>query len=217
MLRRLIRWGMAVGLVGGVLLVTSGRWNDPWLWAYIAVFASVFLYALLSIDEDLARERFRPPNQGADRLSLGVVRLFGAAHLVVGALDTGRFHLTSVPTPLRVLGLVGLTLSCVIFFYAMLSNHFFSSVVRIQEERGHRVVDTGPYAIIRHPGYAGLIPLAPFSGLALGSWLSVAVALVFSALVLRRVLFEDAFLRRNLDGYNAYVQRVRYRLVPGVF
>jgi protein-S-isoprenylcysteine O-methyltransferase Ste14 len=110
-----------------------------------------------------------------------------------------------------------MTLSALLVFHAMFSNRFFSPVVRIQAERGHRLVDTGPYSIVRHPGYAGMILLAPFSGLALGSWLSVAVALMYSGMVLRRVFFEDAFLRQHLQGYDGYVKRVRYRLVPGIF
>jgi protein-S-isoprenylcysteine O-methyltransferase Ste14 len=102
-------------------------------------------------------------------------------------------------------------------FHAMLSNRFFSAVVRIQRDRGHRVVDRGPYAHVRHPGYAGMMAVAPLSGLALGSWVSVGLALLYSALILRRVFFEDSFLRRNLEGYEAYTERVRYRLVPGIF
>ncbi|HXG56734.1 MAG TPA: isoprenylcysteine carboxylmethyltransferase family protein, partial [Vicinamibacterales bacterium] len=93
----------------------------------------------------------------------------------------------------------------------------FSSVVRIQEDRGHRLVDTGPYALIRHPGYAGMIPSIPLGALALGSWLAFVVALAYSLLILRRVRFEDGFLQRNLAGYEAYTHRVRYRLVPGVW
>ena len=103
------------------------------------------------------------------------------------------------------------------FYRAMHENRFFSAVVRVQEERGHRVIDSGPYSIVRHPGYAGLILVPPFSGLALGSWLAVGLGLVMSALVLRRVLFEDSFLRKNLDGYAAYTLRVPHRLVPRVW
>jgi protein-S-isoprenylcysteine O-methyltransferase Ste14 len=99
----------------------------------------------------------------------------------------------------------------------MMANRFFSAVVRIQHDRGHRVVDSGPYAHARHPGYAGMIVAVPASALVLGSWAGVAVALVYSAMIVRRVLFEDAFLRKHLDGYQAYTERVRYRLVPGVF
>jgi protein-S-isoprenylcysteine O-methyltransferase Ste14 len=110
-----------------------------------------------------------------------------------------------------------MALSCLLVFHAMLTNRFFSPVVRIQKERGHHLVDSGPYGIVRHPGYAGMILMAPFSGLALGSWVSVGFALVYSGLILRRVVFEDTFLRGNLEGYDAYASRVRYRLIPGVF
>jgi protein-S-isoprenylcysteine O-methyltransferase Ste14 len=89
--------------------------------------------------------------------------------------------------------------------------------VRLQEDRGHRVIDTGPYSIVRHPGYAGLVLVPLFSGLALGSWAAVALGLIMSALVVRRVLFEDAFLRQHLEGYVAYTQRVPNRLIPGVW
>jgi protein-S-isoprenylcysteine O-methyltransferase Ste14 len=217
MARRFARWGMAVTLVGGIVLLVSGQWADPWLWAYIACWAGVSMYALLSIDDDLARERFSPPEAGADRLSLRAVRLIALAHLVVGALDAGRLHWSSVAAPIRIVGFAGMAGACLVVFHAMLTNRFFSAVVRIQKDRGHHVIDTGPYGVIRHPGYAGMILMAPFSGLALGSWISVAIALVYSGLILRRVMFEDAFLRGNLDGCDAYASRVRYRLIPGVF
>jgi protein-S-isoprenylcysteine O-methyltransferase Ste14 len=217
MARRLGRWSIGVVLVGGIVLVTGNGWTDPWLWAYVLTWALVSLYALGSMDDDLAKERFSPPEPSADRLPLRLVRLIALGHLIVGALDSGRLHLTTVPSGLRVVGFIGMAASCFVVFHAMLSNRFFSAVVRIQRDRGHRVIDGGPYRLVRHPGYAGMILAAPFSGLALGSWISVALALIYSGLILRRVFFEDAFLRKNLEGYSAYADRVRYRLVPGVF
>jgi protein-S-isoprenylcysteine O-methyltransferase Ste14 len=201
--------------VAGALFLLSGRWTDPWLWAYVAVVAAITLYALVSISHDLARERFTPPEPGADKLSLRAIRLTGAAHLVAGALDSGRFHWTAVPDALRIAGLVGLALSFLLVVRAMRANRFFSAVVRVQEDRGHHVVDHGPYALVRHPGYAGMIPAIPFSALALGSWVSFAIALVYSLLIVKRVQFEDRFLQQNLAGYAAYAQRVRYKLLPG--
>jgi protein-S-isoprenylcysteine O-methyltransferase Ste14 len=174
-------------------------------------------YALMSIDDDLARERFTPPAPGADRLSLRAIRLIALAHLVVGALDGGRWQVAPVPDWLRASALVVMSASAVLVFRSMLTNRFFSAVVRIQSDRGHHVVDVGPYAIVRHPGYAGMIPVMPASALALGSWLSFAIALVYSALIFRRVLFEDAFLQKNLTGYADYARRVPYRLIPGTF
>lgn len=217
MKRRLARWATGLLVVGAGVLLVSGQWTDPWLWAYVILWALVSLFALTSLDDDLARERFHPPESGADHAALRVIRAVALAHLLVGALDTGRLHWTSVPSGLRPAGLIGMGASGVLVFRAMLSNRFFSAVVRIQEDRGHHVIDAGPYAMVRHPGYAGMIVVAPMSGLALGSWISVGLALIYSALILRRVFFEDAFLRRNLEGYEAYARRVRYRLVPGVF
>lgn len=203
--------------MGAFVFAVAGTWRDPWLWAYLAVASGITLYALTTISADLARERFTPPTPGADRLSLRMIRVIALAHVVVGALDSGRFHWSTVPGWLRAVGLAGFALAYVLFVRAMAENRFFSAVVRVQSDRGHRVVDTGPYAIVRHPGYAGLIPAVPFSALALGSWFSFAIALVFSLLILRRVRFEDRFLHENLEGYDAYARRVPYRLVPGAW
>jgi protein-S-isoprenylcysteine O-methyltransferase Ste14 len=170
------------------------------------------------LDDDLARERFHPPEPGADAVPLRVIRLAALAHLFAGALDIGRLHLSdTVPPFLRVAGLVGMAAGAALIFRAMLENHYFSAVVRIQTDRGHRLVDTGPYAVVRHPGYLGMILAMPFSGLALGSWLAVGLALVYSALILRRVAFEDAFLRDRLEGYAEYCRRVPARLVPALW
>jgi protein-S-isoprenylcysteine O-methyltransferase Ste14 len=216
-LRRIRRWLVGIVAIGSTVFLLAGRWMDPWLWAYVTVWAGLVLYPALRMDDDLARERFTPPEAGADRLSLRAIRLIALAHVVVGALDVGRLHLTTVAPALRVIGLIGMAASTLVVFHAMLSNRFFSPVVRIQRERGHRLIDTGPYSIVRHPGYAGMILMAPFSGLALGSWMSVLVALAYSGLVVRRVFFEDAYLRDHLEGYGDYSERVRYRLVPRLF
>jgi hypothetical protein len=144
MQKRLIRWFIAISLIGLSLLALSGRWTDPWLWAYIALWAALGGYAMHSMDDDLARERFNPPSPGADRLSLRAIRLIALAHLIVGALDLGRWHLAPVPTWLRVLALPAMAWSAWLVFRAMRVNRFFSAVVRVQTDRGHRVVDSVP-------------------------------------------------------------------------
>lgn len=214
-MKRLVKWGVATAIFATVILVV-GNGRDPWLWAYVAAFSIIGAYAISSMDDDLAKERFHPPSKGADRLALRWVRLIAAAHIVVAIADS-RFGWTSVPDVLRGIGLAGFAMSFLLVVLSMRANRFFSAVVRIQNDRGHRVVDTGPYRTVRHPGYAGMIVFAPLSGLALGSWISVGVAMVYSALVARRVLFEDRFLRENLAGYLEYTERVRYKLVPGVW
>jgi len=217
MVKRLKRWVLSSGIVTVGLFALAGTWRDPWLWAYALVWSSATVYAMFAMDEDLLQERFHPPTAGADGVALHFVRAAALSHFVVGALDSGRWHVTSVPPGLRAIGLAVMAATLAMFFRAMRENRFFSSVVRVQNERGHRVVDTGPYGIVRHPGYAGLIWAMPFSGLALGSWIAAAIGLVMTGLILRRVMFEDAFLKTNLEGYAAYTDRVRHRLIPGVW
>ena len=201
----------------GIVFALAGTWRDPWLWTYGIVWAATTLYGIVPVDDDLLRERFRPPNQGADRIALGFIRVFALAHIVVGALDSGRWHLTPVPAGVRAAALVAMAATFGIFYRAMHENRFFSAVVRIQRERAHRVVDSGPYSVVRHPGYAGLMLGVPCNGLALGSFLAGGIGLGLSLMVVRRVMFEDGFLQRNLEGYAEYASRVRHRLIPGVW
>jgi protein-S-isoprenylcysteine O-methyltransferase Ste14 len=217
MTKRLIIWSSGVSVITLLLFALSGRWTDPWLWSFVGLWAATTFYGLAGIDDELARERFRPPTKGADPVALRFVRVFALAHLVLGALDTGRWHLAPVDPALRAFSLVAMVLTFGAFFRAMHENRFFSAVVRVQSNRAHRVVDTGPYSVIRHPGYAGLLLAMPFSGLALGSFISAGIGVVLSALIVRRVMVEDAFLRQNLEGYTDYAARVPHRLVPGLW
>ena len=104
-----------------------------------------------------------------------------------------------------------------LFVWAMHVNRFFSSVVRIQRERGHHLVSSGPYRWVRHPGYAGAIPAIVASGIVLCSWLATAVGALGVPLVLWRVIVEDRTLQAELPGYPEYAQRVRWLLLPGVW
>ena len=197
-----------------ILILLEGRF-DMWLALYLGGWATFALYAFASIDDDLAKERFHPPEPGADRLPLRAIRLIAMAHIVVGALDAGRWHLAPVLDLVRAIALPVMVVSALLVVQSMRANRFFSPVVRVQTERGHRVIDRGPYGTIRHPGYLGMIISVMSSGLVLGSWLGFAVAAVYAALILRRVFFEDAFLKVNLEGYADYARRVPYRLFPG--
>ena len=215
--KRLGRWFLVNLFIAAVLCGLTGRYQDPWLWGFIATLA-----AGRSLPGPLARRRTSrrnvsiPPEQGADRLYLGGVRIMALALIVVSCLDV-RWQISSVPDGVRLLGIVGVATSIGLFFHAMMANRFFSAVIRIQKDRGHHVIDQGPYAIVRHPGYAGMLPSMAFSGLALGSWLGFAIGVGCSLLMLRRVFFEDAFLKAHLEGYREYATRVRYRLIPGVW
>jgi protein-S-isoprenylcysteine O-methyltransferase Ste14 len=90
--------------------------------------------------------------------------------------------------------------------------------VRIQSDRGHHVVTSGPYAFVRHPGYSAGILILAASGVALGSWLAAAFLIAITVpFLLHRVIREDRVLQTRLDGYAGYARRVRWRLVPGIW
>ena len=136
---------------------------------------------------------------------------------IVAALDDGRYHRSHVPWwgslvgyALIIAGFVGVTRATSV-------NKFFEPSVRIQADRGHRVIDTGPYAIVRHPGYALGYPLFLGMPLALGSLWALIPAMLLGPLLVLRTIWEDQTLREELPGYREYAQRVRYRLVPGVW
>jgi protein-S-isoprenylcysteine O-methyltransferase Ste14 len=168
---------------------------------------------------ELLRERQHPGREGRvhDRHRTLVVPLMIVSWVLVG-LDLGRFHWSdTIPPWLRVAGLAVHAVALAVTLWAMRTNRFFSSVIRLQRERGHEPVTTGPYRFVRHPGYAAHIASMLFSGLAFGSWVAMLPVLAVVLLFLRRTINEDAMLRRDLDGYDAYAQRVRSRLVPGVW
>ena len=121
------------------------------------------------------------------------------------------------PPASRPLALIGYAAGMALSVYAMLNNRFFSPVVRIQHERGHTLVTSGPYRFVRHPGYVGAILASACGGVALGSWWSLVPLAPFAVLFLRRTAVEDRMLRADLDGYAGYAERVRYRLVPGLW
>ncbi|MCI5225010.1 MAG: isoprenylcysteine carboxylmethyltransferase family protein, partial [Candidatus Electrothrix sp. AR4] len=121
------------------------------------------------------------------------------------------------PTGLVLLGFILIAWGYAFAAWALVENRFFSSVVRIQTDRGHLVCDTGPYRLVRHPGYAGNILALAGIVLALGSIWTLIPAMVALIITVIRIMLEDQTLQDELPGYREYAQRVRYRLIPGIF
>jgi protein-S-isoprenylcysteine O-methyltransferase Ste14 len=135
----------------------------------------------------------------------------------VAALDDGRFHWSCVPTWLVGVGYVLFSAGFILSAWAEAVNKFAEPGVRIQTDRGHNVVDTGPYAIVRHPMYLSAFSLFFGTALALGSfWALIPAAVVALVLVVRTAL-EDRTLQDELTGYREYAGRVRYKLIPGIW
>ncbi|MFC1501602.1 methyltransferase family protein [Elusimicrobiota bacterium] len=137
--------------------------------------------------------------------------------VIVAGLDH-RFGWSPVlPTWLNILGFILIALGYTFAGWSLAENRFFSSMVRIQTDRGHMVCDSGPYRIVRHPGYAGNVLALPGIVLALGSVWTIIPVIVALIIAVIRIALEDKTLQEELPGYRDYVRRVRYRLIPGVF
>ena len=206
--------------VGGVLFGAAGRWDLPAFRAYLCVLLAFMLGMALTMDLDLLEERLRPGPGGRDNLRLLrlLILLVICAHWGIAGLDAGRFHWSRLPFALQIVGLLGVAAALGVWRWAMRVNPFFSTAVRLQPERGHRVIAAGPYRWVRHPGYAALVfLLMPGSALALGSLPSLLPLAGALLLFLRRTALEDRLLQEELAGYREYAARVRWRLLPGLW
>jgi protein-S-isoprenylcysteine O-methyltransferase Ste14 len=200
------------------LFAAAGTVEILGFWVYVAIFAGMTVASFAFLDPDLLRERMRPGGQRPP-LALRLSTLVLVAHWVVAGLDRGRFHWSDgVPEWLRAASLIALAAGYGLAFWAMRVNRFFSSVVRIQSDRGQHVVTAGPYGWIRHPGYLAGVVIIVASGVALGSWLATAILIVFGLpFLLRRAITEDRVLQAELPGYRDYAARVRWRVLPGIW
>jgi protein-S-isoprenylcysteine O-methyltransferase Ste14 len=210
---------VAIALVFTLLgWALAGRIDHPWVNAYLAIAGVTLVLGAAGAPAGLIRERLCRSRGGEDATRLVLLRLGFLATLVIGILDVARFHRwDTVPVTLRVAGLAVTTLATAWTLWAVRSNPFFLPVMAIQSDRGHRLVSDGPYRIVRHPGYLGMVLSAPATALGLGSWAALVPGLACALLFVLRARHEDRFLTARLDGYLEYSHRVRYRLVPGVW
>lgn len=218
-LHALLGCAVFLGSITVLLFGPAGRWDLPFFWAYIGMITLVLLAAFTAVDEDLMKERRKPGPGGQDLTLRRNALLVMSLHFVLAGLDVGRFHWSdNMPQWLQAAGLVSILAAMSLSAWASSTNRFFSSVARIQRDRGHHLITGGPYQFIRHPGYAAAITWFAVSGIALGSWISIVPAAIGGVfLFLRRLRIEEALLFAELEGYREYAQRVPYRLVPGIW
>jgi len=200
------------------LFAAAGTFAIPSFWVYLAIFAVVMIVSFAALDPELLRERMRPGGKKPP-LSLRIFSLILFMHWIVAGLDRGRFHWSDdVPRWVQGVCLFTVAAGYALALWAMRVNRFFSSVIRIQTDRGQHVVTTGSYAFVRHPGYTAGILIIVASGPALGSWLATALVVIFSLpFLLHRAVIEDRILQAELAGYSNYAARVRWRLFPGIW
>ena len=211
---RLARWAVLAAMfiwIGRII-------NLPRFWVYAAIWVGGALYGILRVDPALFAERRKPGGATLDPWTLVGIRVCAVSAAVIALVDIERFHWSdTVPPAIRTPAMVLYAAALLFAVQAMIANPFFSVAVRIQTDRGHRLVSSGPYRFVRHPGYLGMSIACPASVLALGSWLALVPALLYSLLIVRRAAVEDRYLLAKLDGYGAFADRVRYRLIPGLW
>lgn len=212
-------------VLAAILLVSGGDWGWVQAWAYAALLVVGSVGSRWWAERRhpglLAERGSSPRLEGVKPWDRVLLPLTAGTSSIVLYIVAGLDHrLSGSPafTPwLTVVGLMLTALGWAIGSWAMAENAFFSGIVRIQTDRGHTVCDTGPYRIVRHPGYAGLLLTLPGTVLALASlWTIVPAGIALIVAVVRTAL-EDRTLQQELPGYREYTQRTRWRLVPGVY
>ncbi len=208
-----------------LVFVAADTINVPCVWLYLVVsllgmFGGIVLVATANPEMVNVRGRWkeRKDTMSWDRLLLMLYGLFGFFVLpVIIGLDVGRHHWSSLGAWAAVTGTLLFCLGSILITWAMLVNTHFEATVRIQKDRDHRVISTGPYAIIRHPGYLGASLWALGTPLIIGSAYGLVPAAIAIAALVTRTRLEDRTLRAELPGYADYTRRVRYRLLPYVW
>ena len=219
--RFLVRTVLYLVVIGAILFGAAGTLAWPQAWIYLALSGAMSFGGGLWLarhDPGLLAERLgsliQRDQKGWDKLFMSVMLALWIGWLVLIALDAKRYHWSDVPVALQVTGFVLICLGSYLVGLTFKENSYAAPVVKIQKERGHRVVTTGPYAYVRHPMYAGALPILVGAPLLLGSWWGLAAAVALALLIAMRAVLEERTLEAELDGYADYAARVRYRLVP---
>lgn len=220
--RRLVQIGVLILTQAVILFLSAGTllWVEGWVYilSYLA-FIALNAALILPKGAGLVAERSRI-GAGAKSWDLrfsGLIPILGAAILLVAGLDERFSWSTGFKAWLQWLGVALIVPAYLLFSSAMAANRFFSSVVRIQADRGHTVISSGPYRFIRHPGYAGNGLSSLGICLLLASWWSFIPAFLLLVVLVWRTSLEDRTLQAELPGYSDYARRVRYRLLPGIW
>lgn len=208
-------------LSAGIFLV-AGR-IDYWQgWLYTTANVMTYFMTVITLwhHPELIQERLRP---GAgwklwDKIFFGLLIPLFAATLIIGSLDAGRFRWGPALSPsVCIIGFAAYITGQSLFIWSKYTNRFFSSVVRIQKDRGHTVCQEGPYRIVRHPGYVGAIVFLTSMPFILGSMWSLIPTVLLVIAVLARAYLEDEALQKELPGYAEYSEKVRYKLIPHIW
>ncbi len=214
-----------IGFFAVIIFWSAGTidWLDGWLYlGIVTAYQFITIVYLAQVNPELIeyRLKFIGTSKGTkrwDKIWLALFTPLFLAIYVIAGFDAVRFEWSSMSSWFWIPGLVLFIPTAAFFSWSMGVNPFFEKTVRIQTERGHRVIDTGPYRFVRHPGYVGLFGWCLSTPLCLGSWWAFIPALLSVIALVIRTALEDRTLRNELDGYEEYTYRVHCRLIPGIW
>lgn len=209
-------------ILGGFLFIAAGTtaWTRGWIYLGITLlFTIVSRVILFVINPEAAIQRSKrvKPTLLFDKIYLALSIPLYLILMVVAGLDAVRFGWSYLSMSWTWVGSVGFIFFAGFAVWPLIVNPYFEATVRIQEDRAHEVIDTGPYRIVRHPSYTAGIFVYVFTPLILGSLYSFIPSGLIIILVVYRTVNEDRFLRKELKGYEEYAKRTRYQLIPGIW
>jgi protein-S-isoprenylcysteine O-methyltransferase Ste14 len=213
-----------IGVIGmaSVIFIAGGRllYWQAWLYLGLALVGTSLTHVITPGESNLAADRANSAKAGEswDRRIVGLLFLLGIATFIVAGLDSGRFGWSgNAPLAATIVGAVVMFIGQLIFALARRENAFFTSTVQIAEDRLHAVCATGPYSVIRHPGYLGItISILGFP-LVIGSYWAFIPAVLSVAVLVIRIRLEERFLKDRLAGYREYTRSVKFKLIPFIY
>ncbi|MDD2438509.1 MAG: isoprenylcysteine carboxylmethyltransferase family protein [Massilibacteroides sp.] len=215
-LLRIIQTFLTLFLQGAILFVTAWSFKWTWAWVFISVGLIILIINAMVLPKEVIEERGKKKKNVKkwDKIltTINIIPFLGI--YILSGLDY-RFHWSnSFSSGIHTIGLTLVLLGSIIFTWSMISNMFFSTMVRIQDDRNHKVATKGPYQYVRHPGYMGFIIMSIATPIALGSLYALTMSFFVCILFIIRTELEDKTLSLELSGYKEYSTQVKYKLIP---
>jgi len=217
--RRFLQVTFTVFLTALILFMSSGRFDWIWAWVYLITYIVVVIVNAIIFPPELISERGRKKEnvEKWDKLVSGLLMIPLLALYIVSGLDIRFRWSPETALWIHLAGLAVFLSGIALVSWAMVSNTYFSTAVRIQYDRDHSVSDSGPYRYMRHPGYLGMIIYNLATPLIFDSFWAFLPAGIMVILFVVRTILEDSTLKTKLEGYREYAERVRFRLIPFIW
>ncbi len=218
----ILRGSVAIVFLITLLIILAGRLNywQAWLFGFICLLVVIGISFLFGKNFKEIQDRMKsgPGTKWWDILFWLIYGPMNLAIPVIAGLDAGRFHWSpAYSSYLYLIAYLVFIVSALFHIWAIRSNKFYASTVRIQHEREQTVISDGPYRYVRHPGYLGIILMVSSMALALGSLWALIPAILVGVLLFVRTALEDRTLQKEFIGYREYCQKVKFRILPGIW